>query len=583
VTMSGARRIGPFPPCAGVGRDATPGGTVRGATTLQAPTRRLAARGALGLCLAVLGMTIMAAGCAGTGRSNGMRLLEARQYAAAAEALRAESAVQPDDPLLQRDLGVALLESGHAPEAVDILRKVRVAVPRNAGVAFQLGRACEGSGDFDGAITAYRDYVALGGGGKNEIAARLQAVTQRRIEVETRAALAREDSLAAVEIPENSVAVPDYANPARSDSLAPLARGLAAMLISDLGRVGSLRVLERARIQVLLDELGLATPAASDSLAAASLPPITSPEGVRARLETLVRPSTGQPYLGKAGTPGADQPAGARDPALRDAIQAFQSDHGLWVDGIAGRVTSTALENAWQNGPGKRATGRRAPASSAVALGTAPRLGRLLGARRFIQGSFLPLPADQIQLDANVVEAASRTSRPTGAPVNGALRDVLRLQKDLLHHILQALGIELTPDERGRLDKLPTRDFLAFLAYSRGLEMDDQGRGAEALTAYRQAVSRDPSFEAAVTAMRISEVTPSAQQTLNDRERSKLAHPTAISPDRVLQIGAATGIGPGPDTDRTGDLDPGLTDVQVISARPGATIIIVGDVPRRPR
>ena len=583
MTMSGARRIRPFPPCAEVGCDAAPGEVVWGTTTLPAPTRLLTVRSAPALCLAVLGMTIMAAGCAGTGRSNGVRLLEARQYAAAVEALRSESAAQPDDPLLQRDLGVALLESGHAAEALDILRKVRIAVPGNAAVAFELGRACEGAGDFDGALTAYRDYLALGGRGKNEIAARLQAVTQRRIEVETRAALAREDSLAAVEIPENSVAVPDYANPARSDSLAPLARGLAAMLISDLERVGSLRVLERARLRVLLDELGMATPAAGTGLATASLPPITSPEGIRARLETLVRPSTGRPYLEKAGTSGADQPTGARDPALRDAIRAFQSDHGLWVDGIAGRVTSTALESAWQKEPGTQAPGRRAPASSAVALGTAPRLGRLLGARRFIQGSFLPLPADQIQLDANVVEASSRTSLPAGAPVSGALRDVLRLQKDLLHHILQTLGIELTPDERGRLDKLPTRDFLAFLAYSRGLEMDDQGRGAEALTAYRQAVSRDPSFEAAVTAVRISEVTPSAQQTLNDRELSKLARPAAISSVRVLQIGVATGIGPGPDTDRTGDLNPGLTDAQVISASPGATIIIVGDVPRRPR
>jgi TolB-like protein len=527
--------------------------------------------------LAALGFATVVAGCAGTGRSNGGRLLEAGQYAAAVEALRTEAAARPDDPLVQRDLGVALLESGRAADAVDILRKVRIARPHDAGVAFQLGRACEGTSDFDGAFTAYRDYLALGGRGRNEVAARLQAVTQRRIEAETRATLAREGSLGSVDVPENSVAVPDYANPAHSDSLAPLARGLAAMLISDLGRVGSLRVLERTRIQVLLDELGLATPAASAHLApAVPVPPVTSPEGIQARLQALVSPKTGQPYLVKPATGEA-----VPDSLLRGAVRAFQSDHGLWVDGIAGRVTSSALDSEWQKGPGKQASGRPALAPAVVAPETAPRLGRLLGARRFIQGSFLPLPADQVQLDANVVETSSGVSLPAGSPVNGRLREVLRLQKELLHRVLQALGIELTPAERKEIDKLPTRDFLAFLAYSRGLELDDEGRGAEALTAYRQAVSRDPSFAAAAAAVRIGEVTPADQDRLNGHELSQLAPSETLSPDCVLQTGVPTGIGPGPDTDRTEDLDPSQTDVQVISGP--ATIIIEGPVPGRPR
>jgi TolB-like protein len=541
---------------------------------------------------AVVAAVVLVSGCAGTGRSTGGRLLEHGQYAAAVEALRTEAALRPDDPRIQRDLGVALLESGRAADAASILRKVRIALPREAGTAFQLGRACEGSGDFDGALAAYRDYLALGGRGKDEVAARLQAVTQRRIEAEMRAVLANEDSLATVEVPDNAVAVPDFANPARSDSLAPLARGLAAMLISDLGRVGSLRVLERARIRVLLDELAMAAPAASDSLASAPLPPITSPEGVRARLETLVRPSTGRPYLAGAEPSAVNRPVGNRDSALREAIRAFQSDHGLWADGLAGRVTGTALESAWQSGPGKQtadaagtASGVVAPARSApglVAPEAAPRLGRLLGARRFIQGSFLPLPAEQVQLDANVVEASTGISLPAGAPVSGGLRDVLQLQKELLHRILQALGIELTPSQREALDVLPTRDFLAFLAYSRGLELEDQGRETEATSAYREATRRDPSFDAATTRARISAVTPSAQQQLDRRELSRLERPEPLSADKVLRTGTWTGLGPGPDVERTDDLDPGRTDAQ--NASPADAIIVIeGVVPGRIR
>jgi len=558
---------------------------------------------------AVLCAVILAAGCAGTGRSSGVRLLEHGQFAAAEEALRAESALHPDDPLVQRDLGVAILESGRASEAAGILRKVHIALPRDAGTAFQLGRACEGSGDLDGGLDAYRDYLALGGRGKDEIAARLQAVTRRRIEAEMRKVLANEDSLATVETPENAVAVPDFANPARSDSLAPLARGLAAMLISDLGRVGNLRVLERARIRVLLDELAMTAPEASNPAGSTPQPPppITTSEGLRQRLEILVRASTGRPYLETTGTAEGDQEA-----ALGEAIRSFQADQGLTADGIAGPRTFAALEKAWDNGPGKQAAdaaaalprvaaptgvapgaaapGRPAPGSAAsglsgtslVAPETAPRFGRLLGARRFIQGSFLPLPTEQVQLDANVVEASTGTSMPAGEPVSGALRDVLQLQKELLHRILQALGIELTPDERGRLDELPTRDFMAFLAYSRGLELEDQGRETEATSAYREAVRRDPSFAAAATRMRITAVTPSTQQQLDSAELSRLERPETFPSEAVLRTGTWTGLGPGPDMDRTDDFDPAKTDVQ-IAGPADAVIVVGGDVPGRIR
>jgi hypothetical protein len=59
------------------------------------------------------------------------------------------------------------------------------------------------------------------------------------------------------------------------------------------------------------------------------------------------------------------------------------------------------------------------------------------------------------------------------------------------------MGIALTPAEQRAIAERPTADLQAFLAFSRGLEADDQGRFTEAAQFYQQAAARDPSFRAA--------------------------------------------------------------------------------------
>jgi tetratricopeptide (TPR) repeat protein len=433
---------------------------------------------ATGICAVIL-----AAGCAGTVRSSGVRLLEQGRFAAAEETLRAESALRPDDPLVQRDLGVAILESGRAAEAAGILRKVRIALPRDAGTAFQLGRACEGSGDLDGALDAYRDYLALGGRGKDEIAARLQAVTRRRIEAEMRTVLANEDSLATVEVPENAVAVPDFANPARSDSLAPLARGLAALLITDLSRVDVLRVVERSRLQVLLDELDLTRP--------------TSQEAAR-------------------------------------TVPAF----------------TAAL---------------------------APRVGHLLGARRFVQGSFLPLPDAQVQLDASIMDIGGGLLVGTGEPIQGRLSEILRLEKTLGVLILEALGVPVDAATRRALGEPATDDFQAFISFSRGLVLEDQGRIEEAAADYRLAVERSPSFTEAAERLRIASVGAAEQKGLDRSEVRNLTRPTSLSTGAVERQVGALGLGPLPDGDEGSPESPRPNDGA--PPDPGVRMVIEGDIP----
>jgi hypothetical protein len=59
--------------------------------------------------------------------------------------------------------------------------------------------------------------------------------------------------------------------------------------------------------------------------------------------------------------------------------------------------------------------------------------------------------------------------------------------------------VTLTPQERANIERRPTANATAFLAYSRGLRDEAFGQYASAAANYRAAVAADPAFNAART------------------------------------------------------------------------------------
>ena len=59
------------------------------------------------------------------------------------------------------------------------------------------------------------------------------------------------------------------------------------------------------------------------------------------------------------------------------------------------------------------------------------------------------------------------------------------------------LGVTLTTAERNAIEQRPTRSLAAFLAYSRGLEAQDDGRFDDAARFFDNAVRLDPGFRPA--------------------------------------------------------------------------------------
>ncbi|MGA7421135.1 MAG: tetratricopeptide repeat protein, partial [Candidatus Sulfotelmatobacter sp.] len=81
--------------------------------------------------------------------------LRAARPAEAIAPLRDAALLQPFNPIIQHDLGLACLEVGRIPDAVAALQRAVASNPRYADAYFRLGIALEKLGDSGGAIVAY--------------------------------------------------------------------------------------------------------------------------------------------------------------------------------------------------------------------------------------------------------------------------------------------------------------------------------------------------------------------------------------------------------------------------------------------
>jgi tetratricopeptide (TPR) repeat protein len=82
-------------------------------------------------------------------------LLRAGRPGDAIAPLREAALLQPSNPTIQHDVGLACLEVGRVPDAISALQRAVGANPRYTDAYFRLGIALEALGDIGGAIVAY--------------------------------------------------------------------------------------------------------------------------------------------------------------------------------------------------------------------------------------------------------------------------------------------------------------------------------------------------------------------------------------------------------------------------------------------
>jgi len=146
----------------------------------------------------------------------------------------------------------------------------------------------------------------------------------------------------------------------------------------------------------------------------------------------------------------------------------------------------------------------------------APRLGRLIGARRIVVGSLSDRGGAELGIDtrlANVTDGSLADAVSARAP----LASILDAEKALAFRLFDELGVTLTPQERLAVEQRPTSNVVALLAYSKGVRDEAFGRYESAAQNYQAAVAADPSFRAArvrmdgATAAGRTSAAPSAQ------------------------------------------------------------------------
>jgi TolB-like protein len=218
-------------------------------------------------------------------------------------------------------------------------------------------------------------------------------VVTKELKVWAKKMIEEEKAIKAPPLP-NTVAVRYFQNKTGQSEFDPLQKGIPLLLITDLSNVKSLQVIERVKLQALVEEIGLGT-------------------------------------------------------------------------------------------------------SGLVEFDTAPRVGRLLGAKWLIGGD---ISRGSVGIQSNVLDVPGQ--KIIGQPmVKGDLPELFRLEKDLLFEIIKLLKIDVKREEEIELRRPCSLNLNALFALFRAIHESDRGNYEKAAEHYERALKEDPKICIAKSAL----------------------------------------------------------------------------------
>jgi len=332
-------------------------------------------------------VAMLCIGCAG---SNRQRLPVDHQQKIAK--LQTELKTNPNEARLWRDLGVAYFENRQYQAARQSFYQALKRDARDPKTLFYLGLSLEFEQRAKLALEVYAGYrqAPRFSSYRKLLKARYYHLTRRLLQADMRALLQSQRPFSADSISANAVAVFPLVYRGKNEEMAALSKGLAEMMITDLSQVRQLEVIDRVRVQALVDEMAL---------------------------------------------------------------------------GQSGLVEATS----------------------------AAKVGNLIRAGKIIRGAYDLREENKLSVEVAFWDV-NKQQVPAASTHSEALKNLFQLEKDIVFGVIDEMGIELTPVEREKIQRVPTQNLRAFIYYCTGLAKEDAGQFEQATRAYLKAAELDPAF-----------------------------------------------------------------------------------------
>ncbi len=161
---------------------------------------------------------------------------------------------------------VAHYEQKEMSKAKEGLEQAQAVFPENYAVPYYLGLIYLEQGNRAGAIAQWQRYVKMNPHSENaqNIRKNITLLLREQARDFAKQAMAQEAAVPGGPADDNTIAVTSFSN-LGSDNLGPLGKGMAAMLISDLSQVPDLQVVDRIKLNALLEEMKLGASGLVDS------------------------------------------------------------------------------------------------------------------------------------------------------------------------------------------------------------------------------------------------------------------------------------------------------------------------------
>ncbi len=141
-------------------------------------------------------------------------------------------------------------------ESLDLLENAADTGPDNYALYYYLGKVYLAQGNVDGAIGAWARYLGAGPGDGKADAVREQLTLLKLRQASAYARDVVQKGVLDERIGENTLAVLNFRAPENS-TIEKVSKGLTAMIITDLSKVPALKIVEREKMQALLQEIRL--------------------------------------------------------------------------------------------------------------------------------------------------------------------------------------------------------------------------------------------------------------------------------------------------------------------------------------